>query len=924
MSRLRRRRCARPRSTSAPSRTTCATCAGSPTPRSSPSSRPTATGTAPCARRVAALAGGATRLGVADIGEALALRRAGIVAPIVAWLHAPGADFAEAAARGIELGISSFEQLQQAAAAASADRPVGVHLKLETGLVAQRHRARGLARRVRRGGAARAHRPAARRSRCSATSRTPRPRTTGPRCARSRRASAVAASARSRAAAAAPRRDPRGHRPARVAPRLRAHRHRPVRTVAVRRPHLGRPRPPAGDDAARRGRRGAPRARGQGVSYGYDYRTERETTLALVPLGYADGVPRQASGAGPGRRSAARRFTVAGRIAMDQFVVDVGDHSVAVGDEVVLFGDPTLGAPAATTGRMPRARSTTRSSRASARGCRAGRCRRERPRPARRLAATRSPRPTTWRRSASEIGRMLRPGDLVVLTGPLGAGKTTLTRGIARGLGVRGPVQSPTFVLARTHPSLVGGAPLVHVDAYRLGSAAELDDLDIDFDGSVVVVEWGRGMVDGLRDALVGGRARARVARARRTTTPCGDGVARDGGARRRRPATRHDHPAARRRGLPWKGDPRHRHLARHRRRGRRARRRRALRGRERSTPAATPRSSARSSRRRWPRHPSAPPTSRMSPREWDPARSPGCGSASRRRARSRSGRGIPVVPVVSHDAVALELLLHAALTADWGFAATSSGATEPFAVVTDARRREFAYTVYRGIDDDGLPIRVAEPALVPRDELDAVLARRAASLRRDAERIPAAMLALAAARAPRPPAARSAPPTRSTCARPTSRSPAGPEAGGRRDARTARDHRDDLDAIMALERASFPTDAWSDAMMREELASPHGWYVVDDEAGRLVGYAGLRAVARGDGCRHPDHRDRRGLAGPRPRPRAAAHAARRGRPPRRRATSSSRCAPTTRSPRRCTRRRASPRSAAGRGTTSPTTSTPS
>jgi tRNA threonylcarbamoyladenosine biosynthesis protein TsaE len=98
------------------------------------------------------------------------------------------------------------------------------------------------------------------------------------------------------------------------------------------------------------------------------------------------------------------------------------------------------------------------------------------------------------------IGRMLRPGDLVVLTGPLGAGKTTLTRGIAAGLGVRGPVQSPTFVIARTHPSLVGGTPLVHVDAYRLGSPAELDDLDIDFEASAVVVEWGRGMVDGLRD----------------------------------------------------------------------------------------------------------------------------------------------------------------------------------------------------------------------------------------------------------------------------------------------------------------------------------------------------------------------------------------------------------------------------------------
>lgn len=104
-------------------------------------------------------------------------------------------------------------------------------------------------------------------------------------------------------------------------------------------------------------------------------------------------------------------------------------------------------------------------------------------------------------------------------------------------------------------------------------------------------------------------------------------------------------------------------------------------------------------------------------------------------------GRGIPVIPVVSHDAVALELLLHEALHA--GFDAQD----RPFAVVTDARRREFAFTVYRGIDDDGLPIRIAEPALAPRDEIDAVLSRDGVE-RRDAERIPAALLALAAARA--------------------------------------------------------------------------------------------------------------------------------------------------------------------------------
>lgn len=104
-------------------------------------------------------------------------------------------------------------------------------------------------------------------------------------------------------------------------------------------------------------------------------------------------------------------------------------------------------------------------------------------------------------RLGHEVGTTLRAGDVVILTGPLGAGKTTFTRGLAGALGVRGPVQSPTFVIARTHPSLVGGPSLVHMDAYRLGSAAEVDDLDIDVDRSVVVVEWGRGMAEELADA---------------------------------------------------------------------------------------------------------------------------------------------------------------------------------------------------------------------------------------------------------------------------------------------------------------------------------------------------------------------------------------------------------------------------------------
>lgn len=100
------------------------------------------------------------------------------------------------------------------------------------------------------------------------------------------------------------------------------------------------------------------------------------------------------------------------------------------------------------------------------------------------------------------IGQRLAPGDVVVLTGPLGAGKTALARGVGAGLGVRGPVTSPTFVIAREHPPLPEGRgiPLVHVDAYRLAGLAELDDLDLDTDllAAAVVVEWGEGLAERL------------------------------------------------------------------------------------------------------------------------------------------------------------------------------------------------------------------------------------------------------------------------------------------------------------------------------------------------------------------------------------------------------------------------------------------
>ena len=292
---------------------------------------------------IAALAGGATRLGVADVSEAIALRRAGIDAPILAWLHAPGASFVEAAGLGIELGISSVDQLVAAASAATADRAVGVHLKVETGLG--------------RNGIAPADAPvvfaeAARLERIGKLrvvgifSHLSNTSADDDRAALSRFQEALALAARLG-----------------LTPPLT---HIAASHAAIDLPEarLGCVRigigmyglsPFADRSSADLGLRPAMTLRaavaavrrvpaGQGVSYGYTHRTDADTTLALVPLGYADGVPRAASGSGA-VRIGGETFPVAGRIAMDQFVVDVGDHPIAVGDEALLFGDPTLGAP---------------------------------------------------------------------------------------------------------------------------------------------------------------------------------------------------------------------------------------------------------------------------------------------------------------------------------------------------------------------------------------------------------------------------------------------------------------------------------------------------------------------------------------------------------------------------------------------------
>lgn len=300
-------------------------------------------GAAPAA--VAALSAGATRIGVAEIAEALELRRQGVRAPIMAWLHAPGERFEQAAEQDIEVGISSFDQLEAAGAAAAVGRPVGVHLKFETGLsrngIAPADWGRVLAE------AARLERIGRLRviglfSHLSNTS------TDDDRAALAKFEEGVAAAASFG-----------------IHPELR---HIAATAAAIDLPEMRLDAVRIGvglfglspfDDrsSAELGLRPAMTLRGAiaavrrvpagtGVSYGYDHRTDRDTTLVLVPLGYADGVPRNASGKLP-VSIGGRRFLNVGRIAMDQFIVDVGDTPVSIGDEVVLFGDPTLGVPSA-------------------------------------------------------------------------------------------------------------------------------------------------------------------------------------------------------------------------------------------------------------------------------------------------------------------------------------------------------------------------------------------------------------------------------------------------------------------------------------------------------------------------------------------------------------------------------------------------
>jgi len=297
-------------------------------------------GAVPSAR--AALEGGADWLGVATIEEALELRDAGIEAPILAWLHETDSPYALNAGRGIDLGVSSLAQLEAIVAASPG---AALHLKVDTGLG--------------RSGASEEDWPALVEAAAS-HERAGRVRVRGvwshlSNAGEEADSEQVARFATALDVVAALGVEPELVHLAATAASLRV----PDARFTMVRLGIGCYGLSPFDDATSADLGLTPAMTlsttvastkrvpaGHGVSYGFRYRTTAETTLALVPLGYADGVPRSASGRGPVSVNGTR-YTVVGSIAMDQFVIDVGDDPVAAGDRVVLFGDPATGVPSA-------------------------------------------------------------------------------------------------------------------------------------------------------------------------------------------------------------------------------------------------------------------------------------------------------------------------------------------------------------------------------------------------------------------------------------------------------------------------------------------------------------------------------------------------------------------------------------------------
>lgn len=269
---------------------------------------------------------------------------------------------------------------------------------------------------------------------------------------------------------------------------------------------------------------------GTGVSYNHDWHAQQETVTGIVPCGYADGIDRRLTN----KLQVAingRRFPEVGRISMDQIVIDLGPDGGGVSpqDEAILFGDGSRGDLTAL--EWADLMETIPYEVITLVGGRTTRCYEHRMVPGSAMDPTVQEESSPHRQRAGaagvrelptaedtaqlgyELAQQLGAGDVVILDGALGAGKTVLAQGIARGLGVRGRVTSPSFVIARSHRAgTPGGVGMVHVDAYRLldnlpdRSASadllldELDALDLDTEltDSVVVVEWGGGLAERL------------------------------------------------------------------------------------------------------------------------------------------------------------------------------------------------------------------------------------------------------------------------------------------------------------------------------------------------------------------------------------------------------------------------------------------
>ncbi|QBJ20997.1 alanine racemase [Kocuria marina subsp. indica] len=500
-------------------------------------------GAVPVARAV--LAAGAHMLGTAHASEAVALRDAGITAPVLAWLHTPATDFEQALRRDVRLGLNGWELDAVLAAARDTGTPATVHLKLDSGLGRNGATVEEWPGFVERVVAAQNAGLLSVEGIFTHLAVADEPQREAETVAQLHALSDAVRIARD--AGLDPTLIHAANTPGLFGAQDMADPDLMLRDAvrvglglyglspfADRTPEDFGLRPAMTLRARVANVKAVPA--GHGVSYGFAYRTTGPTHLALIPLGYADGVPRVATGAPV--RIGDRVYPVVGRIAMDQCVVDLSrggepaasssgseppgvDSSAAeppvrVGDEAVLFGageDPsaTRWADAAGTinyeivtrisPRVPREYvnapdadgvGTAGSAADSAA-----------------WTVTRHPDTAHDTRVLGErVAEHLRAGDLVMLNGDLGAGKTTFTQGLGRGLGVRDGIISPTFVLSRVHPNdpdgpRPGGPDLVHVDAYRLDSAADVDDIDLEdtVDTCVTVVEWGTGKVEHLSDS---------------------------------------------------------------------------------------------------------------------------------------------------------------------------------------------------------------------------------------------------------------------------------------------------------------------------------------------------------------------------------------------------------------------------------------